>query len=115
MLQQMFAPRCPKCGQGRLFKDMLGIVDACSVCGLTLKHHDAADAPTFFTLCIVGLGVTVGAALVEINYEPPMWVHAALWVPFTVIGSIVFLRVFKTLFITFEHRLALLKEKDPHA
>ena len=115
LLRQMRAPRCPRCGEGKLFKDMLGIVDACSVCGLVLKHHDAADAPTFFALCTVGLTVTVGAALVEIHLEPPLWVHAALWIPATFIGCIVALRLFKTLFITIEHRLALLKDKDPHA
>lgn len=115
LFKQMRAPRCPRCGQGKLFKDMLGIVDACSECGLVLKHHDAADAPTFFALCIIGLLVTVGAAFVEINFAPALWVHAALWVPLTLIGCIVTLRVFKTLFITLEHRLALLKENDPNA
>ncbi len=108
--QSVLRPRCPKCGEGKLFKDMLSVVDACAVCGLSLKHHDAADGPTFFTLCAVGLLVTVGAALVEIHYAPPLWVHAALWVPFTLLGSIVGLRLFKTLFITTEYRLSLLKD-----
>jgi uncharacterized protein (DUF983 family) len=115
LLQQVRHPRCPRCGEGKLFKDMLGIVDTCTRCGLVLKHHDAADAPTFFALVIVGFLVTGLAALVEINYEPALWVHAALWIPLTFLGSIVILRVFKTLFITVEHRLALLKENDPNA
>ncbi len=114
LFQQLRAPRCPRCGNGKLFKDMLGIVDECSACGLSLKHHDAADAPTFFALVIVGFAVTIGAALVEIKLEPALWVHAALWIPLTFILSIVCLRTFKTLFITVEHRLALLKEKNPH-
>ena len=112
---QILHPRCPRCGEGKLFKDMLTIVDSCSECGLVLKHHDAADAPTFFALCIIGVLVTAAAALVEINFQPALWVHAALWIPFTLIGSIVCLRVFKTLFITVEQRLALLKQEDPHA
>lgn len=114
LLQQIRHPRCPRCGEGALFKDMLGIVDECAKCGLVLKHHDAADAPTFFALCIVGLLVTVGAALVEINFAPALWIHAAIWIPLTFIASIVCLRIFKTLFITVEHRLALLKEKNPN-
>ena len=97
-----------------MFKDLLGIVDECSQCGLVLKHHDAADAPTFFALCTVGLLVTVGAALVEIHFEPPLWLHAVLWIPLTFIGSILCLRIYKTLFITIEQRLALLKQEDPH-
>lgn len=115
LFQQIRAPRCPRCGTGKLYRDMLGIVDECSECGLVLKHHDAADAPTFFALCIVGLLVTVGAALVEINFAPALWVHAAIWIPLTFIASIVCLRVFKTLFITVEFRLNQLKENDPNA
>jgi uncharacterized protein (DUF983 family) len=115
LFQQILHPRCPRCGTGKLFKDMLGVVDECSACGLVLKHHDAADAPTFFALVIVGFGITVGAALVEINFAPAMWVHAALWIPLTFIGAILCLRLFKTVFITIEHRLALLKQEDPHA
>ena len=112
---QIRHPRCPRCGTGKLFADMLGIVDVCSTCSLVLKHHDAADAPTFFALVIVGVGVTAGAALVEINFAPAMWVHAALWIPLTFIGSILALRSFKTIFITIEHRLNQLKQEDPHA
>ncbi len=115
LTQQIRRPRCPRCGRGALYKDILSIVDACSECGLVLKHHDAADAPTFFALCIVGLMVTVGAALVEINFAPALWLHAAIWIPLTFISSILCLRVFKTLFITVEFRLEQLKEKDPHA
>ena len=114
LIGQIFHPRCPRCGKGKLFKDILGIVDACSECGLVLKHHDAADAPTFFALCTIGLLVTISAALVEINLEPPLWVHAALWIPLTFIGSIICLRIFKTLFITIEQRLSLLKQEDPN-
>ena len=115
LLAQIRQPRCPKCGQGKLFKDMLGIVDECSSCGLVLKHHDAADGPTFFSLVVVGFLVIGLVALVEIHYAPPLWVHAALWIPFTFLASIACLRAFKTILITFEHRLALLKENDPHA
>ncbi len=115
LFKQIRVPRCPRCGVGRLFKDMLGIVDTCSNCGLVLKHHDAADGPTFFSLVVTGFAVIALVAFVEIHYAPPLWVHAALWIPFTFIASIVCLRVFKTIFITMEHRLALLKENDPHA
>ncbi|MFZ4540592.1 MAG: DUF983 domain-containing protein [Rickettsiales bacterium] len=113
LIGQTLRPRCPRCGEGKLFKDMLSVVDSCSECTLVLKHHDAADAPTFFALCIVGLLVTVGAAIVEVKFEPAMWVHAALWIPLTFIGSILCLRMFKAIFITMEHRMALLKQEDP--
>ena len=114
LLEQTLAPRCPACGKGKLFKDMLSIVDECSVCGLVLKHHDAADGPTFFAITLVGFLVMGLAAWVEIAYSPPLWVHAALWVPFIFIASILSLRLFKAWIITIEHRLALLKGNTPH-
>ncbi|MES2984181.1 MAG: DUF983 domain-containing protein [Pseudomonadota bacterium] len=114
LFTQLRQPRCPRCGEGKLYKDMLGIVDACSHCQLTLKHHDAADGPTFFALIIVGLLVILAAAFVENHYEPALWIHAALWIPFTFIASVVVLRLFKTGLITIEYRLALLKENTPH-
>jgi len=114
LAQQIRRPRCPQCGQGKLFKDTLGIVDACSVCGLNLKHHDAADGPTFFALVVVGFLITGLAALVETHFEPPLWVHAVLWVPFTFLACFGCLRAAKTVLITLEYRLALLKQKDPH-
>lgn len=93
---------------------MLTIVDTCSVCGLSLKHHDAADGPTFFALILVGFLITGGAGLVEYHFAPAMWIHAVLWVPLTFLACIGFLRVFKVLFVTLEYRLARLKEAPPH-
>ncbi len=115
LLAQLLRPRCPKCGEGKLFKDMLSIVDACSACGLTLKHHDAADGPTFVALVVVGFAVTFLAAFVEIQFKPALWLHAALWLPFTLIACLFCLRAAKAVFVTIEHRLALLKQQDPHS
>ena len=98
---------------GKLFKDMLGIVDHCERCGLVLKHHDAADAPAFFAIVLIGFLTVFCASMVEFRFAPPLWLHALLWIPFTLIGCIVCLRVGKTVMITIEYRLALLKENDP--
>ena len=110
LLQQVFAPRCPRCGQGKLFKDMLSITDACTQCGLVLKEHDAADGPTFFAIIIVGALVATGASLVELRYSPPLWLHAVLWIPLTFIGCFVVLRTVKTILVTVQFRLEQLKE-----
>ncbi len=111
----MLHPRCPRCGTGRLFKDWLSIVDSCTDCSLVLKHHDAADGPTFFALILVGFLIIGLVGVVEYHFVPPLWVHAVLWIPLTILLSILCLRVFKTLFVTVEFRLALLKENDPNA
>lgn len=95
-----------------MFKDWLSIVDACDVCGLTLKHHDAADGPTFFALVFVGFFIMAMVGVVEYHFAPPLWVHMALWIPLTFLSCIACLRAFKSVLITIEFRLALLKETD---
>ena len=115
LAQQVLAPRCPRCGTGKLFKDMLGIVDECADCQLVLKHHDAADGPTFFAIVFVGFLVMALMSIVEFRFAPPLWLHALLWIPFTFVACIVVLRTVKTILISVEYRLALLREKDPHA
>ena len=47
-----------------MFRDWLSVVDACSACGLTLKHHDAADGPAFFALVFVGFLIMALVGLV---------------------------------------------------
>lgn len=111
LFTQLLHPRCPRCGEGKLFASPLKIVDQCG-CGLVLKEHDAADGPAFFAITLVGFLVMGLAAFVEYHFSPPLWLHAALWVPFTFVACVVVLRLFKTLLLTLEYRLALLKEKS---
>lgn len=112
--QQIFAPRCPQCGKGKLFAHMLKIADSCSVCGLDLTKFNPADGPTFFAITLVGFAIMGGATWVEIAYEPPMWVHAALWLPLSFIASIVVLRAFKSLLVTLEYRLLQQHKEQPN-
>ena len=76
--------RCPACGKGPLFSRYLKVAVACPACGEELHHHRADDAPPYFTILIVG-HLIVGAILpVERAFAPPLWLHAALWLPLTV-------------------------------
>jgi uncharacterized protein (DUF983 family) len=80
-----FCGRCPACGKGALFGRYLKVREACPSCGEALHHHRADDAPPYFTIMIVG-HVIVGAILpVERIYAPPLWLHAALWLPLTLV------------------------------
>ncbi len=85
------ARKCPACGVGAMFWRYLKVADACPHCGEELHHHRADDAPAYFTIVIVG-HIVVGLVLaVEIAYRPALWVHAALWLPLTVILTLVLL------------------------
>jgi uncharacterized protein (DUF983 family) len=83
--------KCPACGTGNMFRRYLKVADACPHCGEELHHHRADDAPPYFTIVIVGHIVVSLVLLVEIAYRPPLWLHAALWLPLTVILALLIL------------------------
>ncbi len=103
-LRVAWTSRCPRCGQGKLYDGFLEVADRCSVCGLRLGAHDVGDAPPVFVSLIIGF-VVVGLALfVEVAYSPAMWVHALLWPPLILGGSLGLLRVVKSLFVALNYR-----------
>ena len=89
------ARKCPACGVGAMFRRYLKVADACPHCGEELHHHRADDAPAYFTIVIVGHIVVSLVLAVEIAYRPALWVHAALWLPLTVILTLVLLPMVK--------------------
>ncbi|UZE52142.1 DUF983 domain-containing protein [Rhodopseudomonas sp. P2A-2r] len=95
--------RCPRCGKGRLFSGYLTLKPQCDVCGLDFSFADSGDGPAIFVIMIAG-AIVVGAALVtEVKYQPPYWLHAALWVPMILALTLWPLRVLKSLLIALQH------------
>ena len=84
--------RCPRCGEGRLFTALLTVRPACPVCGLDLSAEDAGDGPAVFVILVLGLIVVGLAALVEIRFAPPLWVHLVLWTLLILVGAVAMLR-----------------------
>jgi uncharacterized protein (DUF983 family) len=76
-----FLGRCPRCGQGRMFRAFLEVSDRCEFCGEELFHHRADDFPAYVVIFIVGHILVPGALAVEMHFAPPYWVHLALWLP----------------------------------
>jgi uncharacterized protein (DUF983 family) len=106
--------RCPRCGEGRLFNGLLNVRRACDVCGLDLSAQDAGDGPAVFVIFFLGIIVVGLAALVEIKFAPPIWVHLVLWTPLIIIGAIAMLRPFKAGLIALQYRHHLLVASPPH-
>jgi uncharacterized protein (DUF983 family) len=79
-----FRGRCPNCGEGKLFRAFLKVADRCNVCGEELHHHQADDAPAYFVILIVGHIVVPIVLLVETEFTPPYWLHAAIFLPITI-------------------------------
>ena len=74
-----------------MFRRYLKVADACPHCGEELHHHRADDAPAYFTIVIVGHIVVSLVLAVEMAFRPALWLHLALWLPLTVILTLVFL------------------------
>ncbi len=104
--------RCPACGQTKLFRGYLRVVDTCSNCGAPLGSARADDAPPYFTIFAVGHIIIPGMFMVERAYRPPLWVHAAIWLPLTVILSLAFLRPIKGATVGLMLKLGLMKSPE---
>ncbi len=100
--------RCPRCHRGALFGSLwpgfLDLKPRCEVCGLDFSFADSGDGPAVFVVFAAG-AIAVGLALaVEYKYEPPLWVHAALWLPLILAITLLPLRPMKGLMIALQFR-----------
>ena len=97
------AGRCPRCGEGKMFKGFITVADKCDHCGLDYKFADAGDGPAIFVMLIAGF-IIVGAALwLEVSYEPPMWVYFVIFLPLTLIVCLGMLRPLKGVLVALQY------------
>ncbi len=91
-MRRGFVGRCPSCGQGRLFRAYLKVVDSCEVCGEALHHERADDAPAYFTIAIVGHFIIAGVLATEfVAPDSPFWVPALIWSALALAASLILL------------------------
>ena len=95
--------RCPRCGEGHLFQGFLTLRPACEHCGLSYGFADAGDGPAVFVILIGGFIVVFAALITEFVYQPPYWVHAALWIPLILLVTLGPLRPMKGLLIALQY------------
>jgi uncharacterized protein (DUF983 family) len=102
------ACKCPRCGKGKLYAGFLDLRPACENCGLDYAFIDAGDGPAVFIIMIAGAIVVGCALIVEVKYQPPFWLHAALWLPLILATTLLPLRSMKALLIAlqFHHKAA---------
>ena len=87
--------RCPNCGNGRMFRRFLKVADGCDVCGEELHHQRADDFPAYLVIVIVGHLVVPLVLHVEMTYQPAYWVHAAMFLPLTLVLALLLLQPVK--------------------
>jgi uncharacterized protein (DUF983 family) len=87
--------RCPRCGEGKLFRGFLTLAPACDKCGLDFSFADPADGPAFFVMSGVGIVIIGLFAWVEVRFHPPIWVHLVTVFPALIIACLGALRPVK--------------------
>jgi len=107
-IRAALACRCPRCGEGPLFTGLLTVRPACPACALDFSAEDAGDGPQVFVIFLLGMIVVGLAAVVELKFAPPIWLHLALWTPLTLGGALLLLRPLKAGLIALQYRHDLL-------
>lgn len=87
--------RCPRCGQGRLFRGFLALAPRCESCGLDYSFADPADGPAFFVICFGCVPAVVFGLWIEVAFQAPYWVHLVTTLPFLLLTCVPPLRPLK--------------------
>jgi uncharacterized protein (DUF983 family) len=87
--------RCPRCGEGHMFKSWLKLADRCETCDLDYRFAAPDDGPAFFSLCIVALPLIFVVVWLQVAFEPPWWVHLLTSFPLLIAGCLLPLRPIK--------------------
>ncbi len=95
---------CPRCGEGHLFAGFIDLAPRCEVCGLDYSFADSGDGPAVFIMLIAGAIVVGTALIIDANYEPPLWLLGAIFLPLTVFVSLGLLRPLKGWLIASQYR-----------
>ncbi|ABD87791.1 DUF983 domain-containing protein [Rhodopseudomonas palustris] len=80
--------RCPRCGEGKLFRAFLKVDDHCAKCQLDFTPHRADDLPAYLVIVIVGHLVVPIVLWIETNYSPAVPLQLAIYLPITLLLSL---------------------------
>ncbi|MCD1262153.1 DUF983 domain-containing protein [Shinella sp. AETb1-6] len=94
-LQTGIRGRCPRCGQGHLFKGFLKMAPRCEACGLDYAFADPADGPAFFVMIFACIPSAALAVWLEVNYNASLLTQLFVTGPFMLLTCIPPLRPLK--------------------
>ena len=106
-MKRGFMCRCPRCGEGKLFRAFLKVDDHCTTCGLDYTPHRADDLPAYLVIIIVGHIVVPVVLWVATNYSPAIWLQMAIYLPFTFLSSLLLLQPVKGAVVGFQWALRM--------
>lgn len=96
--------KCPRCGQGALFRNFLGLKDRCEVCSLDYSKADSGDGPAVFIMFIVGFVAVAVAFLARFVWFAPILMAFFIAALVAVALSLALLRPFKATLIALQYR-----------
>jgi uncharacterized protein (DUF983 family) len=94
-IKRGFRCRCPRCGEGRLFRAFLKADNNCAICGLDFTPHRADDLPAYLVIVVVGHIMVPLALLIETHFAPPVELQLAIYLPMTLVASLLLLQPIK--------------------
>jgi uncharacterized protein (DUF983 family) len=94
-MKRGLAGRCPRCGEGKLFKAFLKVNDECPTCHQDLSHHRADDLPAYLVIVIVGHILVPIFLWIETNYSPAVALQLSIYLPLTLLASLALLQPVK--------------------
>jgi uncharacterized protein (DUF983 family) len=106
-MKRGFRGRCPRCGEGKLFRAFLKVDDNCSSCGLDYTPHRADDLPAYLVIVVVGHIVVPIVLFIETNFSPAVWLQLAVYLPLTFVSSLLLLQPIKGAVVGFQWALRM--------
>ena len=96
--------KCPRCGQGALFRNFLGLKDRCEVCNLDYSKADSGDGPAVFIMFIVGFVAVAVAFVARFIWFAPILTAFLVSAFVAVALSLALLRPFKATLIALQYK-----------
>lgn len=91
--------KCPRCGEGRLFKSYLKREDACPRCGESFGGLDADDGPAWLTIGLAAHIIVPLVIMLERGELLPIWLEISVLAAATIACVLALLPVSKGFFI----------------
>jgi uncharacterized protein (DUF983 family) len=112
-MRRAFLGRCPHCGEGRLYRAYLKVVDRCAACGCELGRYRADDGPAYFTILIVGHAVVLPTLLFPVVWEASPWIVAPILLSALTVITLAFLPRVKGAVVGLLYSLGITGEQAP--
>lgn len=98
------ACRCPRCGQGKLYRGFLTLAESCTVCHLNLAEADSGDGPAVFLIFILGAIAVPLAFYLQFGLALPEWLTMSILALVVLGGALLLLRPAKGIMVALQYK-----------